>query len=42
MVGDLIEIVEGMPIPADGFLVSGSEIETDESAMVYIYIYIIS
>lgn len=33
MVGDLVEIEDGMPIPADGFLVNGSEVETDESAM---------
>lgn len=33
MVGDIIKIVEGMEIPADGILVKASEVSTDESAM---------
>ena len=32
VVGDLIIIREGMDIPADGFLVKGSDVTTDESA----------
>lgn len=33
MVGDLVQLVEGMEIPADGLLIEASEITTDESAM---------
>lgn len=33
MVGDIIIIMQGMGIPADGVLIEGSEITTDESAM---------
>ncbi|KRX11210.1 P-type ATPase, cytoplasmic domain N [Pseudocohnilembus persalinus] len=33
MVGDIIKIVEGMEIPADGILIKASEVSTDESAM---------
>lgn len=33
MVGDLICIEDGMPIPADSYLIEGTDVETDESAM---------
>jgi len=33
MVGDLIELHEGMEIPADAYVIEASEITTDESAM---------
>ena len=33
MVGDIVKIVEGMNIPCDGFVLSGIEVKTDESAM---------
>ena len=31
--GDLIKIFEGMDIPADGYVIEGHELTTDESAM---------
>jgi P-type E1-E2 ATPase len=31
--GDIIQIVEGMNIPCDGFVLKGNEVLTDESAM---------
>lgn len=33
LVGDLIQIYEGMEIPADGYIVEAAEITVDESAM---------
>jgi P-type E1-E2 ATPase len=33
LVGDIVKIVEGMNIPCDGFVLSGIEVKTDESAM---------
>lgn len=33
MVGDVIELTEGMEVPADGILIEASELTTDESAM---------
>lgn len=33
MVGDLVELTEGMEIPADGIVIEASELSTDESAM---------
>ena len=33
MVGDLLIINDGMHIPADGFLIEGSDVKTDESSM---------
>lgn len=33
LVGDLIQIYEGMEIPADGYVVEAAEITIDESAM---------
>lgn len=33
MVGDIIDLVEGMEVPADGILIEASELTTDESAM---------
>jgi len=33
LVGDIVQINEGMEIPADGLLVQANEITTDESAM---------
>ncbi|KAL4441620.1 hypothetical protein ABPG74_021552 [Tetrahymena malaccensis] len=33
MVGDLVELTEGMEIPADGIVLEASELTTDESAM---------
>ena len=33
MVGDLCELHEGMQLPADGFVISATELTTDESAM---------
>lgn len=33
VVGDVIDVSEGMEIPADGILIKSSEITTDESAM---------
>lgn len=33
MVGDVIDLVEGMEVPADGILIEASELTTDESAM---------
>lgn len=31
--GDIIQIVEGMEIPADGLIIEASEVTVDESAM---------
>lgn len=33
MVGDIIDLVEGMEIPADGVVLEASELQSDESAM---------
>lgn len=33
MVGDIVQLNEGMEIPADGIVLSASELSTDESAM---------
>ncbi len=33
LVGDIVQINEGMEIPADGILIQANEITTDESAM---------
>lgn len=33
LVGDIVQINEGMEIPADGILLQANEITTDESAM---------
>jgi P-type E1-E2 ATPase len=33
LVGDVVQLSEGMEIPADGFLIEANEITTDESAM---------
>lgn len=33
LVGDVVQLNEGMEIPADGFLIEANEISTDESAM---------
>lgn len=33
MVGDVVELVEGMEIPADGIVLEASDLTTDESAM---------
>lgn len=33
VVGDIIEIVEGMEIPADGIVIQASELVIDESSM---------
>ena len=33
VVGDLVQIQEGMDIPADGFIIEASDVLTDESAM---------
>jgi P-type E1-E2 ATPase len=33
VVGDIIEIVEGMEIPADGVVIQASELVLDESSM---------
>lgn len=33
MVGDIIQIFEGMEIPADCFVLEAAELSTDESAM---------
>lgn len=33
LVGDVVQLAEGMEIPADGFLIESNEITTDESAM---------
>ena len=33
VVGDVIKIFEGIEIPADGFVIEGHEVTTDESAM---------
>jgi len=43
MVGDIIDLVEGMEIPADGIVLDASELSSDESAMTgetgkYIYL----
>jgi magnesium-transporting ATPase (P-type) len=31
--GDIIQIVEGINIPCDGFIIRASDVKTDESAM---------
>lgn len=33
LVGDIVNINEGMEIPADGLVIEANEITTDESAM---------
>lgn len=33
LVGDIVNINEGMEIPADGLVIQSNEITTDESAM---------
>ena len=33
LVGDVVELSEGMEIPADGVVLEASELTTDESAM---------
>lgn len=33
MVGDIIQMTEGMEVPADGLVLAASELTTDESAM---------
>ena len=33
VVGDVVKIEEGMNIPCDGFILKGTEVKTDESAM---------
>jgi len=33
MVGDVVQLTEGMEIPADGYLIEAAELTTDESAM---------
>ena len=33
LVGDIVQVNEGMEIPADGILIQANEITTDESAM---------
>lgn len=33
MVGDIVKLVEGMEIPADGILIEAAEIKMDESSM---------
>ncbi|EGR33372.1 hypothetical protein IMG5_055150 [Ichthyophthirius multifiliis] len=33
LVGDIVELIEGMEIPADGIVLEASELTTDESAM---------
>lgn len=33
LVGDIVNINQGMEIPADGLLIEANEITTDESAM---------
>jgi P-type E1-E2 ATPase len=33
LVGDIIKLVEGMEIPADGILIEAAEIKMDESSM---------
>lgn len=33
LVGDVVELAEGMEIPADGLVLEASELSTDESAM---------
>lgn len=33
LVGDIVTIENGMPIPADCYLIEGTDVETDESAM---------
>jgi magnesium-transporting ATPase (P-type) len=32
-VGDIVQVAEGMEIPADGILLEANEVTTDESAM---------
>ena len=33
LVGDMVDIVTGMEVPADGILIDATDITTDESAM---------
>lgn len=33
LVGDVVQLNEGMEIPADGYLLEANEVSTDESAM---------
>ncbi len=33
LVGDIVILLEGMEIPADGYVLEASELTTDESAM---------
>ena len=33
LVGDIVQIVEGMEIPADGIVIEAAELSCDESAM---------
>ena len=33
MVGDIVKLVEGMEIPADGIVLASADLTTDESAM---------
>lgn len=33
LVGDIVKLVEGMEVPADGILIEASEIKMDESSM---------
>lgn len=33
LVGDIVQIFEGMEIPTDGLVLSASEVTTDESSM---------
>ena len=33
LVGDVVDIVTGMEVPADGILIDATDITTDESAM---------
>ncbi len=33
MVGDVVQLIEGMEIPADGYVIEAHELTTDESAM---------
>ena len=33
VVGDIIQIEEGISIPCDGFIIKAADVKTDESAM---------
>lgn len=33
MVGDIVDLIEGMEVPADGLVIEASDLTTDESAM---------